>query len=182
MMEAVRTSETSVDNHFTRQYIPENNSEHHIRRRENFKSHIPVFCFHKPLFMYELGFLKQVLIPSQNISSLQSTTWKDADKHPRSDKSTKHRGASEVYCRAVVEIYDVQNVLLMFSCYFGIWYSFKVVVGTRSLNRKTYTTPRDGNTTILAEPDGLLMDMKNIDYKRVSNPHPATHLLSFCHM
>jgi hypothetical protein len=30
MMEAVRTSETSVDNHFTRQYIPEDNSEHHI--------------------------------------------------------------------------------------------------------------------------------------------------------
>jgi hypothetical protein len=30
MMEAVRTSETSVDNHFTRQYIPEDNSEHHF--------------------------------------------------------------------------------------------------------------------------------------------------------
>jgi hypothetical protein len=29
MMEAVRTSETSVDNHFTRQYIPEDNSDHH---------------------------------------------------------------------------------------------------------------------------------------------------------
>jgi hypothetical protein len=28
MMEAVRTPETSVDNHFTRQYIPEDNSEH----------------------------------------------------------------------------------------------------------------------------------------------------------
>jgi hypothetical protein len=28
MMEAVRTSETSVENHFTRQYIPEDNSEH----------------------------------------------------------------------------------------------------------------------------------------------------------
>jgi hypothetical protein len=27
MMEAVRTSETSVGNHFTRQYIPEDNSE-----------------------------------------------------------------------------------------------------------------------------------------------------------
>jgi hypothetical protein len=39
MMEAVSTSETSVDNHFTRQYIPEDNSEHHIRRRENLKSH-----------------------------------------------------------------------------------------------------------------------------------------------
>jgi hypothetical protein len=39
MMEAVHTSETSVDNHFTRQYIPEDNSEHHTRRRENLKSH-----------------------------------------------------------------------------------------------------------------------------------------------
>jgi hypothetical protein len=40
MMEAVRTSETSVDNYFTRQYIPEDNSEHHTRRRENLKSHL----------------------------------------------------------------------------------------------------------------------------------------------
>jgi hypothetical protein len=39
MMEAVRTSETSVDNYFTRQYIPEDKSEHHTRRRENLKSH-----------------------------------------------------------------------------------------------------------------------------------------------
>jgi hypothetical protein len=39
MMEAVRTSETSVDNHFTRHYIPEDNSDH-TRRRENLKSHI----------------------------------------------------------------------------------------------------------------------------------------------
>jgi hypothetical protein len=37
---AVRTSDTSVDKHFTRQYIPEDNSEHHTRRRENLKSHI----------------------------------------------------------------------------------------------------------------------------------------------
>jgi hypothetical protein len=39
MMEAVRNSETSVDNHFTRQYNPEDSSEHHTRRRENLKSH-----------------------------------------------------------------------------------------------------------------------------------------------
>jgi hypothetical protein len=39
MMEAVRTSETSVDNYFTRQYIPEEKSELYIRRRENLKSH-----------------------------------------------------------------------------------------------------------------------------------------------
>jgi hypothetical protein len=43
MMEAVRTSETSVDNYFTRQYIPENNSELHTRRRENLKSHTIAF-------------------------------------------------------------------------------------------------------------------------------------------
>jgi hypothetical protein len=41
-MEAVRTSETSVDNYFTRQYIPEDNSEHHTHRGENFKSHINI--------------------------------------------------------------------------------------------------------------------------------------------
>jgi hypothetical protein len=31
-----------VDNHFTRQYNPEDSSEHHTRRRENLKSHIIV--------------------------------------------------------------------------------------------------------------------------------------------
>jgi hypothetical protein len=39
MMEAARTSETSVDNYITRQYIPEDKSEFHTRRRENLKSH-----------------------------------------------------------------------------------------------------------------------------------------------
>jgi hypothetical protein len=38
IMEAARTSETPVDNYFTRQYIPED-SELHSRRREDFKSH-----------------------------------------------------------------------------------------------------------------------------------------------
>jgi hypothetical protein len=36
-------SETSVDNLFTRQYNPEDSSEHHTRRRENLKSHIDIF-------------------------------------------------------------------------------------------------------------------------------------------
>jgi hypothetical protein len=40
MMEAVRTSETSVNNHFTRQYNPEDSSEQHTHCRENLKSHI----------------------------------------------------------------------------------------------------------------------------------------------
>jgi hypothetical protein len=41
MMEAARTSETSVDNHFTRQYNPEDSSEHHwfltLREEQRFK-------------------------------------------------------------------------------------------------------------------------------------------------
>jgi hypothetical protein len=45
MMEAALTSETSVDNYFTRQYIPEDNSELHTRRRENLKSHETTYCF-----------------------------------------------------------------------------------------------------------------------------------------
>jgi hypothetical protein len=40
MMEAARTSETSVENHFTWQNNPEDNSEHHTRHCENLKSHI----------------------------------------------------------------------------------------------------------------------------------------------
>jgi hypothetical protein len=43
MMEATRTAETSVNNYFTRQYIPEDKSELHTRRRENLKSHITIF-------------------------------------------------------------------------------------------------------------------------------------------
>jgi hypothetical protein len=39
MMEAVRTTDMTDDNHFTRQNIPEDNSEHHTRRRANLKSH-----------------------------------------------------------------------------------------------------------------------------------------------
>jgi hypothetical protein len=38
MMDAVRTSETSVDNYFTRQYVLEDKSELHTSRRENLKS------------------------------------------------------------------------------------------------------------------------------------------------
>jgi hypothetical protein len=37
MMEAVRTSETSVDNHFTRQYNPEDNSEHQVNLTVRFQ-------------------------------------------------------------------------------------------------------------------------------------------------
>jgi hypothetical protein len=36
---AARASKTSVDNYFTRQYIPEDYSELHTCRRENLKSH-----------------------------------------------------------------------------------------------------------------------------------------------
>jgi hypothetical protein len=47
MMEAVRTSETSVDINLTRQYNPEDSSEHHTRSRENLKSHKALRRFKK---------------------------------------------------------------------------------------------------------------------------------------
>jgi hypothetical protein len=40
MMEAVRTSETSVDNHFTRQYNPEDSSEHHSNESSSHEHHL----------------------------------------------------------------------------------------------------------------------------------------------
>jgi hypothetical protein len=49
MMEAARTSETSVDNYFTRQYIPEDKYELHTRRHENLKSHKDSTYFLCPL-------------------------------------------------------------------------------------------------------------------------------------
>jgi hydrogenase maturation factor len=52
MMEAVRTSETSVENQFTRQYNPEDNSEHHnavtkqfSRSEDKFLKTLPVLFF-----------------------------------------------------------------------------------------------------------------------------------------
>jgi hypothetical protein len=45
-METAYTSETSVDNYFTRQYIP----EEHTRRRENLKSHIVLNMFNRIIF------------------------------------------------------------------------------------------------------------------------------------
>jgi hypothetical protein len=49
-MEAARTSETSVDNYFTLQHIPED--ELHTRRRENLKSHIHVSVNRCPVIVY----------------------------------------------------------------------------------------------------------------------------------
>jgi glutathione synthase/RimK-type ligase-like ATP-grasp enzyme len=44
MIEAARTSETSV-NYFAQQYISEDKSELHTRRRENLKAHTVLFWF-----------------------------------------------------------------------------------------------------------------------------------------
>jgi hypothetical protein len=54
MMEAARTSETSVDNHFTRQYNPEDSSEHHTRHRENLKSHTAIRLLFSVLYEIDI--------------------------------------------------------------------------------------------------------------------------------
>jgi type IV secretory pathway component VirB8 len=52
MMEAARTSETSVGNYFIRQYILEDNSELYTRRHENLKSHILQLLFFSIITWY----------------------------------------------------------------------------------------------------------------------------------
>jgi hypothetical protein len=61
-MEVARTSETSVDNYFTRQYIPEDNSELHTRRRENLKSHIVLCCLLQTWQLHETSKFIEVSI------------------------------------------------------------------------------------------------------------------------
>jgi hypothetical protein len=63
VLEAARTSETSVDYYFTQHYIPEDKSELHTRRRENLKSRIHItfhdswFVFRSPIFSIVLNYV-----------------------------------------------------------------------------------------------------------------------------
>jgi hypothetical protein len=62
MMEAARTSETSVDNYFTGQYIPEDSCELHTRRRENLKTHLGLPVFIIPIGLVLNTFLTVLLL------------------------------------------------------------------------------------------------------------------------
>jgi hypothetical protein len=58
-----------VDNHFTRQYIPEDNFEHHTRRRENLKSHKVIIYFKsdtKLWFLVNTGMLVLITVFALN--------------------------------------------------------------------------------------------------------------------
>jgi hypothetical protein len=68
MMEAARTSETSVDNYFTRQYIPEDKSELHTRRRENLKSHTSEVVIFRKKMLFQNSFHSVSSVP--NIKSV----------------------------------------------------------------------------------------------------------------
>jgi hypothetical protein len=58
MMEAVRTSETSAENHVTRQYIPEDNSEHRRRQFSNWRT---VFLFQQGVARWQEANLQKAL-------------------------------------------------------------------------------------------------------------------------
>jgi hypothetical protein len=76
MMEAVRTSETSVENHFTRQYIPEDNSEHQLYRLYARGGHKAACARHWcgsqkiPLTMFGLKGAKYFVVFSSQIQTL----------------------------------------------------------------------------------------------------------------
>jgi hypothetical protein len=56
MMEAVRTSETSVDNQFTRQYIPEDNSERSLETLCSHVTHRFITVFTKAYYQHPAKF------------------------------------------------------------------------------------------------------------------------------
>jgi CDP-diacylglycerol pyrophosphatase len=64
-----------VDQRFTRQYIPEDNSEHHIRRCENLKSHISFIILHKTA-----GPFAYLLSPVRSLQMI--TEWELGICHP----------------------------------------------------------------------------------------------------
>jgi hypothetical protein len=64
MMEAVRTSKTSVDNHFTRQYIPEDNSEHKTHHVNGFKARN---CRRQQLEMQHVSETYRILLKCLNL-------------------------------------------------------------------------------------------------------------------
>jgi hypothetical protein len=80
MMEAARTSETSVDNYFTRQYIPEDNSEiplnsahfmtQHLKASNTFVGISHSFTVEK-LFCVKVEGIHRTCIPSRITKKLQ---------------------------------------------------------------------------------------------------------------
>jgi hypothetical protein len=65
----VRTASVIREHHFTRQYIPEDNSEHHTRRRENLKSHILIYSFLMTFFLCEHTYKTNVKLQSLKFNS-----------------------------------------------------------------------------------------------------------------
>jgi hypothetical protein len=85
--------ETSFDNYFTRQNIPEDNSEHHTRRRENLKSHFKRYFLHA-VKSYDMGLAALLRIREEGVlrifialknpiafAGLELTTFVSSDKH-----------------------------------------------------------------------------------------------------
>jgi hypothetical protein len=70
-----------VDNHFTRQYNPEDSSEHHTRRRENLKSHsdFSLLCsiLHVDVCIHRVRSYLQQLVTTR-IKSTSYTTQSEA--------------------------------------------------------------------------------------------------------
>jgi hypothetical protein len=72
-MEAVRTSETSVDNNFTRQYIPEDNFEHYGKN-----VWIPTISFISDISIIGTGIRWNIFVKTcMNIALLVFSYWEE---------------------------------------------------------------------------------------------------------
>jgi hypothetical protein len=56
-----------VDNHFTRQYNPEDSSEHHTRHRENLKSHRVIATLAAAFMLFSVQFSAQLSLKSKSV-------------------------------------------------------------------------------------------------------------------
>jgi hypothetical protein len=59
-------SESSVENYFTRQYIPEDKSELHTRRRENLKSHTTTAVYYTASQYWSIMMKERMLLKNEN--------------------------------------------------------------------------------------------------------------------
>jgi hypothetical protein len=89
MMEAVRTSETSVDNYFTRQYIPEDNSERKFIKLEVWKQ-----ASLQNIKWFQIGHFSITLIQNL-IQSLVTVVFTRTGSWAKFSQTTWHNGPED---------------------------------------------------------------------------------------
>jgi hypothetical protein len=109
------SSETSVDNYFTGQYIPEDNSEHHTRRRENLKSHTVYICLsvaNLVVFLQLPYIVAKITLATMTSDNIVSRDVKTTFKFQCTPKNTPFSLVTVLYIQAVRIFYKQRKLSL----------------------------------------------------------------------